>query len=216
MKLLITGATGMGGSELLRQALTDNDVSSIVALSRRPLDIQHSKLKTIIHKNFLDYSEVSSLFSDCDVCAWCLGVSQLQVSKEEYNVITYDYTIAAARAMLTSNPQISFVFVSGDGADQTGKARTLFGKVKGKAEKDLMEMPFQKLIIVRPGGIQPITKNPRAPFLYKVFYSFYPIFKILTPSKVITSVELARAILIAAKTKQGKVLLENHELKQLL
>ncbi len=216
MKLLITGATGMVGSELLRQALADNTVSAVVALTRRALDIQHPKLKTVIHKDFRDYTAVSFLFADVDVCAWCLGVSQLQVTKEQYNIITYDYTIAAAKAMLAANSKITFVFVSGDGADQTGKARTLFGKVKGKAEKDLMEMPFQKLIIVRPGGIQPITKNPRAPFLYKVFYFFYPIFKILTPAKVITSVELAKAILIAAKTKVGKVLLDNQELKRLL
>jgi uncharacterized protein YbjT (DUF2867 family) len=215
MKLLITGATGMVGSELLRQALTDPDVTSVVALSRRALDIQHPKLKTVIHKDFLDYSAVNHLFADCDVCAWCLGVSQLQVNREQYNIITYDYTITAAKAMLAANPEINFVFVSGGGADQTGKAKTLFGKVKGKAEKDLTQMPFQKLIIARPGGIQPIVKNPNAPFLYKIFYFFYPVFKIITPSKVITSVELAKAILIAAKTKQGKVLLENQELKQI-
>jgi len=215
MKLLITGATGMVGSELLRQAIIDDDVSSIITLTRKPLDIPHPKLKTIIHKDFLDYSALGSLFADCDVCAWCLGVSQLQVSKEEYNEITYDYTMAAAKAMLAVNPKISFVFVSGEGADQTGKARTLFGRVKGKAEKDLMELPFEKLIIVRPAGIQPITKNSRAPFLYKVFYSLYPLFKILTPSKVITSVELAKAILQAAKTKKGKIILDNKELKEL-
>jgi dTDP-4-dehydrorhamnose reductase len=69
MKLLITGSTGMVGSELLRQAIIDNDVTSIIALSRKPLDIQHPKLKTIIHKNFLDYSSLGYLFIDCDVCA---------------------------------------------------------------------------------------------------------------------------------------------------
>jgi uncharacterized protein YbjT (DUF2867 family) len=215
MNLLITGATGMVGSELLRQAIADNDVHSITALSRKPLDIRHPKLRTVIHKDFLDYSSLRSLFADCDVCAWCLGVSQLQVSKEEYHVITYDYTMAAAKAILVANPKICFVFVSGEGADQSGQAKTLFGKVKGKAEKDLMELPFHKLIIVRPGGIQPMTKNSRAPFLYKVFYSFYPIFKVLIPSKVITSIELAKAILVAAKTKSGKIILENKALKDL-
>lgn len=215
MKLLITGSTGMVGSELLRQAIIDNDVTSIIALSRKPLDIQHPKLKTIIHKNFLDYSSLGYLFIDCDVCAWCLGVSQLQVRKEEYNVITYAYTMAAAKAMLVANPKIYFVFVSGEGADQSGKARTLFGRVKGKTEKDLMELPFEKLIISRPAAIQPITKNSRAPFLYKIFYSLYPVFKILTPSKIITSVELAKAILMAIKIKTGKIILDNKELKEL-
>jgi uncharacterized protein YbjT (DUF2867 family) len=215
MKLLITGATGMVGSELLRQAMIDNDITSIIALSRKPLDIQHPKMKTVIHKDFLDYGSLRNLFADCDVCAWCLGVSQLQVSKEEYITITYDYTMAAAKAMLAANPKIWFVFVSGEGADQSGKTNTLFGRVKGKAEKDLMQLPFDKLIIARPAGIQPVTKNSRAPFLYKIFYFLYPVFKILTPSKVITSVELAKAILLAAKTKTGKIILNNKELKEL-
>jgi uncharacterized protein YbjT (DUF2867 family) len=215
MKLLITGGTGMVGSELLRQAMIDNDITSIIALSRKPLDIQHPKMKTVIHRDFLDYSSLSNLFADCDVCAWCLGVSQLQVSKEEYVTITYDYTMTAAKAMLAANPKIWFVFVSGEGADQSGKTRTLFGRVKGKAEKNLMQLPFDKLIIARPAGIQPVTKNSRAPFLYKIFYFFYPVFKILTPSKVITSVELAKAILLAAKTKTGKIILDNKELKEL-
>ena len=216
MKLLITGATGMVGSELVRQAILDNDVTHILALTRKPLDIQHAKIRSIIHKDFLDYGTVLQELKEADVCAWCLGVSQLQVSKEQYHLITYDYTMAAAKAMLSVNPNITFVFVSGEGADQTGKTRTLFGKVKGQAEKDLAELPFEKLIIVRPGGIQPITKNPNAPFLYKLFYSFYPVFKLLTPSKVITSVELAKAILIATRTKTGKVLLNNRELKEIL
>jgi uncharacterized protein YbjT (DUF2867 family) len=215
MNLLITGATGMVGSELVRQAIVDNDVTSITALTRNSLDIHHPKLRNILHRDFLDYSSLHSVLAQADVCAWCLGVSQLQVSKEQYHVITYDYTMAAAKAMLSLNPKICFVFVSGEGADQTGKTRALFGRVKGKAEKDLMELPFEKLIIARPGGIQPITKNPNAPFLYKVFYSFYPIFKWLTPSKVITSVELARAILLAARIKTGKIILDNKELKDL-
>ena len=216
MNLLITGATGMVGSELLRQAIADNDVRSVIALSRKPLDIQHPKLKTVIHKDFLDYGSLHTLFAETDACAWCLGVSQLQVSKEEYVIITYDYTMTAATAMLAANPKINFVFVSGEGADQSGKTKALFGRVKGKAEKDLSELPFEKLIITRPGGIQPITKNPRAPFLYKIFYFFFPVFRILIPSKLITSVELAKAILVAIKTKTGKIILNNKELKELL
>ena len=121
--------------------------------------------------------------------------------------------MAAAKAMLENNPSIGFIFVSGDGADQTGKARTLFGKVKGKAEKDLSALPFRQLIIARPAGIMPVRKNNRAPFAYKIFYFLYPLLKVITPKKVITSEQLAKGLLRAAKTSTGKILLENHELK---
>jgi hypothetical protein len=169
----------------------------------------------VLQKDFTNYSQLRTLFENCNACIWCLGVSQLQVTKEEYNIITYEYTMAAAKAMVVANPEINFVFVSGDGADQSGKARTLFGRIKGKAEKDLMELPFKKLAIARPAGIKPVHRNPRAPFLYKLFYFTYPIWKLFAPSKVITSVELAKALLYLAMNKTDKIIFENKELKNL-
>ena len=163
----------------------------------------------------MDYGPLRSLLEKIDACIWCLGTSQLQVSKEEYNIITYEYTMAAANAMITANPAIHFVFVSGAGADHTGGARTLFGRVKGKTEAALMELPFRDLAIARPAGIQPIQKNSRAPFLYKLFYFTYPFWKLVTPSKVITSVELAKALLHLAKNRTDKVIFDNRELKEL-
>lgn len=215
MKLLITGATGMVGSEVVRQAISDTGITEIIPLVRNKLSIEHPKIKPVIHKDFMDYYPLRSLLETIDTCIWCLGTSQMQVSKEEYHIITYEYTMAAANAMITANPTIRFVFVSGAGADHTGKARTLFGRVKGKTEAALMELPFQKLVIARPAGIQPIQKNSRAPFFYKLFYFTYPFWKLITPSKVITSVELAKALLYLAKNRTDKVIFENTELKEL-
>jgi len=215
MRLLLMGATGMVGSEVLRQALNDKEISEIVALGRRAVEARHPKLKTVIHQDFMNYTPLRNELERIDACIWCLGVSQLQVSKEEYEIITYEYTLAAAKAMIVANPAIYFVFVSGDGADQTGKTKTLFGRVKGKAEKDLMELPFKNLVIARPAGIKPFRGNPRAPFLYKIFYFSYPIWKILTPTKVITSVDLAKALLYLAKIKTDQVIFNNRELKEM-
>ncbi|HYC39122.1 MAG TPA: NAD(P)H-binding protein [Chitinophagaceae bacterium] len=214
MKIIVTGATGMVGSELVRQALEDPEISEVIAVVRNILPLEHLRLRVVIHNNFMDYDELSSLFASCHACIWCLGVSQLQVSRKEYHVITYDYTVAAANAMLASNPGIIFVLVSGEGADPEGRARTLFGQVKGKTEKALMEMPFQKLMIARPAGIMPVSKNPRAPLAYRLFYSTYPIWKLLTPSRVITSVQLAKALLELIKKPAGnKIVYSNRELK---
>jgi uncharacterized protein YbjT (DUF2867 family) len=214
MKVIVTGATGMVGSEVVRQAIEDNDISEVITLARKPLNIEHAKVKNIIHKDFMDYSSLHSILASCDACIWCLGVSQLQVDKKQYEVITYDYAMAAAKALLAVNSKICFVFVSGDGADPSGKSNTLFAKVKGRAEKDLMALPFEKLIIARPGGIKPVHKNLNAPFLYKLFYLTYPVWKTVTPSKVITSVELAKGLLHAAKKREGKIVLKNEELKK--
>lgn len=67
--------------------------------------------------------------------------------------------MAAARAFSTlGSPKdpFRFVFISGGGADQTEKSRFIFGRTKGKAEKDLfgMENESFKAINLRPGGIR--------------------------------------------------------------
>lgn len=58
MRIILTGATGFAGGEVLRQALLDQTISGITSLVRRPSGITHTKLTEIILPNFLDYSAV--------------------------------------------------------------------------------------------------------------------------------------------------------------
>ena len=215
MKIIITGATGMAGAEVIRQAITDDHIHEIIALVRRPLEITNPKITTIIHHDFLNYDAVKDHFKDCDICIWCLGISQLQVSKEQYAVITYDYTIAAAKAMLAVNPNIHFVFLSGNGADQTEKSKVLFAKLKGKTENALLQLGLKKITIARPDAIWPKHKNKNAPLAYKMAFPFYPLVEIFAPSKIIGSVQLAKALLHLAKNAGEKNTYENMELRML-
>lgn len=217
MNLLITGATGMVGAEVVRQAILDDDISRVTCLVRREGSLQHPKVKYIVHKDFLDYSGLTDLLKEQDACIWALGVSQTQVGKEEYHKITFDYTIAAAKAMLAAKPSIQFLFVSGEGSDTTEKSRTLFAKVKGKTENELMRMDFQRLIIGRPGAIRPVHKNKNAPFAYKLILPLFPVVQFFAPAAVISSVELALALIFLLK-KGGpqKQLVVHKELKKLV
>jgi hypothetical protein len=146
---------------------------------------------------------------------WCLGISQTQVSKEQYHVITYDYTIAAAQAWQKYNPQGTFIFLSGAGADQTEQSKTIFARVKGMAENTLLKMNLMKLYIVRPAGIKPINKNPKTAWSNKLFIPFFPLFELLMPNYVITSVQVAKAMLHIALQGNENKLIENGELKKL-
>jgi uncharacterized protein YbjT (DUF2867 family) len=215
MKIIVTGATGMVGSEVIRQAIIDNDITAITAIVRRPLEVNHPKLKTIIHQNFSDYSNLADIFKNNDACIWCLGISQNLVSKEAYIKITYDYTIAAAKNMLQANPEISFLFLSGEGADNTEKTRILFGRIKGKTENALMQIPFKKLYIARPGAIIPVHKQSNLPFIMKLQYALVKTFAWVKPSMVITSVELAKALLHIVKNDAGNGIISQQELKTL-
>lgn len=215
MKLLVTGATGMAGSELVRQALADNDISEVVALVRRPMEITHPKLTAVLHQDFLHYEPLIALFKSCDACCWCLGISQLQVSKKQYEVITYDYAVAAAKALLAANPSIHFLFLSGNKADRSEKSSVLFARLKGKTENALHEMGFKRLTVVRPDAIWPKHKNPRAPLAYKLAMPFFPLVELFTPSKIIGSVQLAKAMLYLLKHPAEQDTYENTELRVL-
>ena len=214
MKIIVTGATGLAGEELVRQAIADDKITSITAIVRKPMKLHSAKLNTIIHNNFMDYSGLEDLFKNSDAFCWCLGISQSQVSKPEYEIITYDYTIAAASKVAAVNPDMKFIFLSGAGADSSETSKTLFARIKGKTENRLKSMPLNKLFIVRPGGIKPIHKNPNTAFFNKVMYLFLPLFEIVWPSMVIGSDTLAKAMLWIAEQEPAMQTFENNDLKQ--
>jgi hypothetical protein len=137
------------------------------------------------------------------------------VSKEKYQEITFDYTVAVAHAVQKINPTLIFLFLSGEGADRTEKSKTIFARVKGKAENALIKMDMKHLYIARPGGIKPIHKNPNAAFFYKIIIPFFPLLELLFPSKMINSVQLAKAMLNIVKTKPQEQLWHNMDLKNL-
>ena len=215
MKLIVTGATGTAGSEVIRQALKDDTVTAVTAICRRQPDIAHPKLTTVIHKDFLDYTGLDSIFKSHDACIWCLGVSSQQVNEEQYEVITHMYTIKAAQAMLHANPGIDFIFLSGEGADVLEKSRQIFARIKGKTENDLSKLSFGSLHMARAGAIWPLHDNPGQHFLYKLFRPLLPVIDLLSPSGVIRADVLARAMINLAKNGHTQRVVENEDLKKL-
>jgi nucleoside-diphosphate-sugar epimerase len=99
MRVIVTGATGMAGAEVVRQCLVDPDIHGVTALVRRPLEAAHPKLAVVVHEDFLRYDAVLQRLTGHDACLWCLGVSQRDVPEPEYVRITRDYTLAGAAAM---------------------------------------------------------------------------------------------------------------------
>lgn len=213
IRIIVTGATGLAGSEVVRQAILDDGISGITALVRRPLPILHPKLNVVLHDNFRDYSSLTTLFADHDACIWCLGVSQTQVKEDEYTRITYEYVVTAAQAMLSANPGIALLYLSAAGADPQERSRLLFARIKGKAENNLKRLPFKRLIIARPGGIIPVHAKERPAFYERILKPFYPIAGILFPTLTIDSVALARAMLHLVKSGSEKTTLENKALR---
>ena len=155
LKVIVTGATGMVGKGVLLECLDCAEVREVLSIGRRPLGIQHPKLKELIHKDFSEFDSVAGQLEVYDACYACMGVSSVGMKEEEYTQKTYRYTIALATTLHRLNPQMTFTYVSGQGTDSTEKGRQMWARVKGKTENDLLKLGFRQAFMYRPGFIVP-------------------------------------------------------------
>ncbi|KAJ7269387.1 hypothetical protein B0H12DRAFT_36102 [Mycena haematopus] len=217
MHIILTGATGTVGHPVLRYCLASPTITRLSILSRRQftlpsgdgLDTQ--KAQIIVHDNFAAYpSSLTDLLQGAEGCVWAQGISQTQVSKEEYVRITYDYPLAAAKAFstLSENNKFNFVYVSGEGADPTEKTFTFFGKIKGRTEAALRALSAShsalRVFNVRPGFVPP-SDNRKHSALSRVGFSVVGSLLRLVPSSVSPPDVLAK-VLVDLATGDGNPL----------
>ena len=215
-RLVIVGATGMVGGYALRYALDDPSVGVVTVIGRRKLGISHPKLKEVLHRDFADCSALAQPLSGQDAVVFCLGVYTGAVPDEEFRKITVDYTIEFARVLRGSSPGAAFSFLSGMGADQSGRSRLPFARYKGEAEKALLAAGFTRLYIFRPAYIYPVEPRKEPNFSYRLLRAIYPAFRLLFPNQVIRADDLARAMVNVAVRETGRIgcfVFENRDIR---
>ena len=219
MRLAIVGGTGMVGGYALRYALDLPAVERVTSISRRKTGISHPKLDEVLHQDFIDCSELAQTLEGQDAAVFCLGTYTGSVTDAEMRTITVDYTVEFARVFLGSSPDASFSFLSGSGADPTGRSRMAFARYKGEAEKALLGSGFPRLYIFRPAYIYPVESRKEPNFSYRLLRSVYPVFQLLFPNQVIRADDLAKAMVdIAIRTGGGteRVILENRDIRTMV
>src|SRR6267154_3873565 len=208
-RLVIVGATGMVGGYALRYALDHTAVGCVTAIGRRALGISHPKLKEILHHDFADCSTLAEPLSRQDAAVFCLGTYTGSVSDVELRTITASYAIEFARVLRSSSPTAAFSFLSGSGADPTGRSRMAFARYKGEAEKALLAAGFPRVYLYRPAYIYPVQPRKEPNFSYRLLRAVYPVFQLLFPNQVIRADELAWAmvnvVLRQTQERQGLV-----------
>jgi uncharacterized protein YbjT (DUF2867 family) len=218
-RIVIVGATGMVGGYALRYALEHPAVASVTAIGRRKLGISHPKLKEVVHRDFADCSALAEPLSGQDAAVYCIGAYTGAVPDAVLRKITADYTIEFARVLRGGSPDAAFSFLSGGGADPTGRSRIAYARYKGEAEKALLAVGFPCAYIFRPAYIYPVEPRKEPNFSYRLLRGIYPVFRVLFPNQVIRADDLARAMVDVAVRRRGGyggVVLENRDIRAMV
>jgi uncharacterized protein YbjT (DUF2867 family) len=196
MNILLFGATGMVGEGTGRWLIASPQVSRVVAVSRRPLPVQHPKLETVIEPDMFHLQHAETL-RDFDACFYCLGTSSVGMSAQDYRHLTYDLTLAVARQLLPRNPRMVFEYISGEGTDANSRQR--WAQVKAETETALLNMGFRDAYALRPGFIQPmrgtVSRLRSLRWLYALTATLYPFLQ-KSFGRWITSTDLLAAAML--------------------
>ncbi|RPH37300.1 epimerase [bacterium] len=215
IRAILFGATGMVGEGVLHEALNHPAVESVLVVGRRSCNMTDPKLREILHKDFFDYSTIENQLSGYDACFFCLGVTSIGKSEEEYRRLTYDLTLAAARTLSRLNREMVFCYVSGAGTDSSERGRIMWARVKGKTENDLRKLPFKAVYAFRPGFIKPTPGLRNAITIAKVVAPIYPLLHALLPRYMCTLRDVGLAMIHVATTGYSKKNLENEDITRL-
>jgi uncharacterized protein YbjT (DUF2867 family) len=149
MKVLILGATGLVGRNALAQALAQPAVTEVIAPTRRPLPNQDRLMNPVAPTLELLLPEVASWGPDAAICATGTTIKKAG-SKEAFSSVDHDLPLSFARLAHQAGAQ-SFALVSAIGA--SADSSFFYARVKGQLERDVQEIGFRSLTILRPGMI---------------------------------------------------------------
>jgi nucleoside-diphosphate-sugar epimerase len=166
MKIILTGATGFVGSEVLAQLLLRDEVDAVTCLTRRPLTVTSPKLRTVLHEDFTSYpDDLARELATHNALIWALGgKASDEADPAVYERITCTTTIACATAIAQRlTDPFRFGYLSGMGADPSETAtfpwQRMTRHLKGRTERSLETLTEQyrdfRATCYRPAGILP-------------------------------------------------------------
>jgi len=217
MKVILFGATGMVGQGVLRECLRAQDVAGILVVGRSSLGMRHPKLKELLQPDLFDLSRLRDQLSGYDACFFCLGVSSAGMTEGQYGHLTYDLTLGIAELLAQLNPHMVFTYVSGAGTDSSEQGRSMWARVKGRTENELLRLPFKAAYMFRPGLIQPLHDIRSKTRAYRLFYMLtsplLPLLRKMFPDQILTTEQMGRAMLAVVRSGAPKSILESPDIR---
>ena len=211
---LLFGASGLVGSHLLNQLISNNNYSKIKLFVRSTIEIDDPKIEIIQ----TDFNNLENHKEDIkgDDCFFCIGTTKKNSpDKNEYRNIELDIPEEIAK-IAKSNLVNSFIFVSALYANP--KSSGDYVRFKGLVEEELKRLNFPKLALMRPSFLMGNRKEKRVGEQIGVF-----VFKLLSPlllgpikkMRPIHSETVAKAMIKAANENLEKNIFESNEIAEL-
>lgn len=202
--VILAGATGLVGREILPGLLADPSVAAVHSLGRRMPAEPHPKLTAHV----VDFAALPAL-PLADELYLALGTTiKVAGSQAAFRAVDYDANLAVATAALAAGAK-RVGLVSAMGADS--KSKVFYSRVKGELEDALASMPFEGMVFARPSllvgdrGVlgQPIRQGEvLGSALGKVVGFLIP-----ANYKPIDASAVASALLSAVPSAQGRTVL---------
>ena len=211
---LLFGASGLVGSHVLSQLISNNNYSKIKLFVRSSIDISDPKIEIIQ----TDFNNLENHIEDIkgDDCFFCIGTTKKNSpDKNEYKRVELEVPKQIAQ-IAKSNSVNSFVFISSGYADPKSSGDYL--RFKGEVEEELKRLNFSKLGIMRPSFLLGDRKEKRIGEKIGIF-----VFKLLSPlflgplkkMKPIHSATVAKAMITITQNKVSKTIFESDEIADL-
>jgi nucleoside-diphosphate-sugar epimerase len=171
MKVILAGATGFAGSQVLKHLLADETIEAVTCVTRREIEVQHPKLTTLLHADFTVWPQATAkaLSAHC-AAIWALGAKATDIADAaEYERVTITTTLSFASAIaLYLEHSFRLCYLSGMGADPEEKSwfpwqrttRIMKGRTERGLQKQMERTPLFHATSFRPGGILPATTGP--------------------------------------------------------
>ena len=212
---LLFGASGLVGSHVINQLISNNNYSKIKLFVRSSIDISDPKIEIIQ----TDFNNLENHREDIkgDDCFFCIGTTKKNSpDKNEYKRVELEVPKQIAQ-IAKSNLVNSFVFISSGYADPKSSGDYL--KFKGEVEEELKRLNFTKLGIMRPSFLLGDRKEKRIGEKIGIF-----VFKLLSPlflgplnkMKPIHSAIVAKAMIAITQNDSSKTIFESNEISEII
>ena len=187
----------MVGRGVLIECLESEHVESVLVINRESINLNHPKLKEIIHKDFNNLESIKNELKGFNACFYCMGISSIGKKEEEYYSITYQITKYFVNILWEQNPYMVFNYVSGSGTDSTEKGKVMWARVKGKTENMILNKGFKDAYAFRPGAIIPIKGvKSKTGWINTLYLILKPFYTLLIKMKYVTTSSMVGTAMI--------------------